>query len=93
MIDLGEEASEKLLAFASTIAVDGDSRGCRALGAQTLRHVWRALDRPAKTTVLSALALRAPRELRRSGGGELLAALRGALVESIDDRDILPDDT
>ena len=43
-----------------------------------------ALDRPAKTTVLSALASRAPRELRRSGGGELLAALRGALVEAIE---------
>ena len=93
VLDLGAAAAPRLLAFAAAIAVDGDSRGCRALGAQTLRHVWRALDRPAKTLVLAALARRAPLELRRSGGGELLAALRGTLVDAIDDREILPAST
>ena len=59
-------------------------------GALGVTCSWRA---PRLSSCRPALARRAPWELRRSGGGELLAALRGTLVDAIDDREILPAST
>ncbi|KAH8065027.1 hypothetical protein JL722_1923 [Aureococcus anophagefferens] len=92
LVALGAEAvARDCLAFSDAIVLDGDTRGCRALGAAVLRHCWAALPAAARRRVLEATARRAARSGARAGRAARscwpAASARGVLDDVGDDGD------